>query len=128
MHAAMLLGVAGLDKLAHQKREEAGSKALPALGKRSRLELDEAEEEAPAASTSQKDAGNKAQPRQYRSNRLDTPSHPGQLHATRLRVHQYLAMHALQGLRCMFLHACLLPCMVCSKHQACAHHGKYTSC
>ncbi len=68
---------AGLDKLAQQKREEAG-KALPALGKRSRLELDDAEEETPIASTSQQDAGNKGQPRQYRSNRLDTPSHPGQ--------------------------------------------------
>ena len=68
---------AGLDKLAQQKRKEAG-KALPALGKRSRLELDDAEEEAPIASMSQQDAGNKGQPRQYRSNRLDTPSHPGQ--------------------------------------------------
>ena len=67
---------AGLDKLAQQKREEAG-KPLPALGKRSRLELDEVEEETPIASTSQQDAGNKGQPRQYRSNRLDTPSHPG---------------------------------------------------
>ncbi len=67
-----------MDKLAQQKREEAGNKALPALGKRSRLELDDAEEETPIASTSQQDAGNKGQPRQYRSNRLDTPSHPGQ--------------------------------------------------
>ncbi len=69
----------GLDKLAQQKREEAGSKALPGLGKRSRLDLDDAEEEVPAASVSQRDAGSKPQSRQYRSNRLDTPSHPGQL-------------------------------------------------
>ena len=69
---------AGLDKLAQQKREEAGNKALPALGKRSRLELDDAEEETPIASVSQQDVDNKGQPRQYRSNRLDTPSHPGQ--------------------------------------------------
>ena len=68
---------AGLDKLAQQKREEAGNKALPALGKRSRLELDDAEEETPIASVSQQDVDNKGQPRQYRSNRLDTPSHPG---------------------------------------------------
>ena len=67
----------GLDKLAQQKREEAGSKALPGLGKRSRLELDDAEEDVLAASTSQRDTTSKAQPRQYRSNRLDTPSHPG---------------------------------------------------
>ena len=118
---------AGLDKLAQQKREEAGSKALPALGKRSRLELDEAEEEAPAASTSHKDAGNKAQPRQYRSNRLDTPSHPGQLLATRFDVRMSLGMHTLQGGQRMCLHACLLPCMVCSRHQAFEHHGKYIS-
>ena len=71
MHAS------GLDRLAQQKRHEAGGKALPALGKRSRLDLDDSEEQEPVVSTSERDAGSKGQARHYRSSRIDTPSHPG---------------------------------------------------
>lgn len=69
--------VSGLDKLAQQKRDEVGAKALPGLGKRSRLDLDDVEEQEPALETSERDGGSKAQPRHYRSSRIDTPSHPG---------------------------------------------------
>lgn len=67
----------GLDTLAQQKRDEAGGKPLPGLGKRSRLDLDDAEEQEVAASTSERDVGSKGQARHYRSSRIDTPSHPG---------------------------------------------------
>lgn len=71
MHAS------GLDKLAQQKRDEAGGKALPGLGKRTRLDLDDGEEQEPVLSTTERDARNKGQARHYRSSRIDTPSHPG---------------------------------------------------
>lgn len=67
----------GLDKLAQQKRDDAGGKPLPGLGKRSRLDLDDAEEQEAAPSTSERDTGSKGQARHYRSSRIDTPSHPG---------------------------------------------------
>ena len=71
MHAS------GLDKLAQQKRDEAGDKAFPGLGKRTRLDLDDGEEQEPVFSTTERDAGSKGQARHYRSSRIDTPSHPG---------------------------------------------------
>ena len=67
----------GLDKLAQQKRDEAGDRPLPGLGKRSRLDLDDAEEQEVAPSASERDVGSKGQARHYRSSRIDTPSHPG---------------------------------------------------
>ena len=72
----MCMAHAGLDKLAQQKREDAGNKALPALGKRPRPDLDSEEDAVPTASTSQSD-DRKSKQRHYRSSRLDTPSHPG---------------------------------------------------
>jgi hypothetical protein len=127
---------AGLDKLAQQKREEAGSKALPALGKRSRLELDDADEETPIALTSQHDAGNKGQPRQYRSNRLDTPSHPGQPPMLWLRsTSRYLAsVHLSQTypasllicahkVPCVTLASMAMPCVSCH----CIHMHVYSN-
>lgn len=83
----------GLDKLAQQKRSEAGGKALPALGKRSRLDLDDSEEV--VLSTNEKDAGSKGQARHYRSSRIDTPSHPGMYCVHRTTVELSFVMLSL---------------------------------
>ena len=111
--ASMHVAHAGLDKLAQQKRDDAGSKALPALGKRPRPDLDfeEEAEPAPAASTSQSDDDHKSKQRHYRSSRLDTPSHPGApAQATFAMHHKPPAGIALSHLACMTFLACQHAC------------------
>lgn len=122
--SAIALVSPGLDKLAQQKRDEAGGKALPGLGKRSRLELDDGEEQEPVSSISDRDDGGKGQARHYRSSRIDTPSHPGmqrmcyrsalwtQVMKVKRRCSQLFILFILQAEQVLVLPFPLVPCTV----------------
>ena len=75
-----IMGPAGLDLLAAKKREEAthsasnGKGGSSALGKRPRGMLDDEDGDDPSGSGRE---GLSGQQRQYRTHRLETPSHPG---------------------------------------------------
>ena len=94
-----LMEPAGLDLLAAKKREEAtrsasnGRGGSSALGKRPRGMLDEEDGDGPSGSGREGPSG---QQRQYRTHRLETPSHPG-AHYYSTSVPEYAA--ALPGLQ-----------------------------